>query len=314
MTQRCRRGSALVWATGWAVAALVAAGCAGPGQSGTGEGDVTSAAADAPDPGFGHVHGLGLNPGDGAVYAATHFGLWRLPFPGAGDALASPLRVADRWQDTMGFSVAGPDLFFGSGHPDLREDAPPLLGFIVSRDRAETWEPVSLRGQADFHDIAVSGDRLYGYDATSGRLLVSDDGGRTWITRTPLALRDVTIDPTDPDRILATSPEGLLESTDAGSTFRLVAGAPPLVVLDWVGSVLAGADGDGAVWAARDGRLDRGWQRHGSLSGAPQAFTVVPGGRLLAADEDGVQLSTDGGREWTLLAGYDGGRGGGEHE
>jgi hypothetical protein len=29
----------------------------------------------APDPGFGHVHGLDLNPGDGRVYAATHFGV-----------------------------------------------------------------------------------------------------------------------------------------------------------------------------------------------------------------------------------------------
>jgi hypothetical protein len=28
-------------------------------------------------PGLGHVHGVDLNPADGLVYAATHFGVFR---------------------------------------------------------------------------------------------------------------------------------------------------------------------------------------------------------------------------------------------
>jgi hypothetical protein len=33
-------------------------------------------------------------------------------------------RVADRYQDTMGFTVTGPDRFLGSGYPDGRDDLP----------------------------------------------------------------------------------------------------------------------------------------------------------------------------------------------
>ena len=31
-------------------------------------------------------------------------------------------RIADRFQDTMGFTVVGPSTFLGSGHPDSVED------------------------------------------------------------------------------------------------------------------------------------------------------------------------------------------------
>jgi hypothetical protein len=70
------------------------------------------------DPGLIHVHGLGVDAADGGVYAATHSGLFRLPDGSSGPAV----RVADRWQDTMAFTVVGPNQFIASGHPDLRED------------------------------------------------------------------------------------------------------------------------------------------------------------------------------------------------
>lgn len=149
--------------------------------------------------------------------------------------------------------------------------------------------------------------RVYGYDATAGRLLVSDDTGRTWQEREPRQIRDVTADPADPDLLLATTPGGLLVSRDAGVTFGSLRGAPPLLVVDWSGGVLAGAGVAGTVWVAADGRPDAEWERRGRLTGTPQAFTVAPDGRLLAADDHGVQLSTDGGGTWTLLAGYDAG-------
>ena len=37
---------------------------------------------DFPEPGVVHVHGLGVDPGDGTLYAATHSGLFRLPASG----------------------------------------------------------------------------------------------------------------------------------------------------------------------------------------------------------------------------------------
>jgi len=306
-----RRPVELSLALSACVAVAMLAGCSGAADRDLG-GVKGGALSTPPDPGFGHVHGLGLNASDGAVYAATHYGVWRLPGPsgpggpgdGTDDTAATPVRVADRWQDTMGFTVAGPDVFYGSGHPDLREDSPSLLGFIVSRDRARTWRPVALSGSVDFHDLAAVGSRVYGYDSTSGRMFVSADTGRTWTPRAPEELRDLTVDPTDPDRVLAISSGGLLESTDAGLTFRPILSAPGLLLVDWADGMLAGASIDGTVWLAPQGGPKGTWRRGGRLAGAPQAFTVAAGGRLLASDDDGVKLSTDGGASWTLLAGF----------
>ena len=110
---------------GWLGVALlvvvVAAGC--------GERSGSPSAPTAHDPGVVHVHGLGVNPRDGALYAATHTGLFAIR-----DGHAA--RVGDRWRDTMGFTVVGPDHFLGSGHPDLRDrelvkfGRPPLLGLV----------------------------------------------------------------------------------------------------------------------------------------------------------------------------------------
>ncbi|MBA3381046.1 MAG: exo-alpha-sialidase, partial [Actinobacteria bacterium] len=134
--------------------------------------DRKSAATDA---GPVHVHGLGINPADGALYIATHTGLYR-----SGEGDSKSVRVGDRKQDTMGFSVIGPDRFVGSGHPDFRTDLPPLLGLIESTDKGRSWESISLLGDADFHVLRAAGERVYGYDASNDRLLVSADAGRTW--------------------------------------------------------------------------------------------------------------------------------------
>jgi hypothetical protein len=76
-------------------------------------------------------------------------------------------RVADRFQDTMGFTVTGPDRFLGSGHPDGREGLSPFLGLIRSTDAGRTRQPVSLLGERDFHVLEAAGSRVYGYGSDS---------------------------------------------------------------------------------------------------------------------------------------------------
>jgi len=76
--------------------------------------------------GLVHVHGLGVNPSDGALYIATHTGMWRVS-PGG----TKPEPVGTSHQDTMGFTIVGADHFLGSGHPD-NLNQPPLLGLIES--------------------------------------------------------------------------------------------------------------------------------------------------------------------------------------
>ena len=118
---------------------------------------------------FGHVHGLGINPADDRLYVASHMGVFRQTDAGFE-------RVADRWQDTMAFTVTDDDTFLASGHPDLREtDKPVHLGLIESTDAAESWEALSLEGEADFHALEPATDRLYGYDSNNGVLKVTRD-------------------------------------------------------------------------------------------------------------------------------------------
>jgi hypothetical protein len=57
------------------LAAALIAGCGGNDDSSTAQGG--QSAAPAAHDGPQHVHGLGLNPADGALYVATHRGLWR---------------------------------------------------------------------------------------------------------------------------------------------------------------------------------------------------------------------------------------------
>ena len=156
----------------------------------------------------GHVHGLGVDPGDDTLYVASHFGVFRV-------VDGEPERVADRWQDTMGFAIVGPGHFLASGHPDLREELPAHLGLIESRDGAETWSPVAMQGEADFHAIEAMPDRVYAYDSQSIQLLVSRDR-ELWepIDRRPLL--DLAADPSAPSVLYATTPQGrLLTSRDS---------------------------------------------------------------------------------------------------
>ena len=251
---------------------------------------------DFPDPGVVHVHGLGVDPADGVLYAATHSGLFRLP-EGGGE----PTRVANRYQDTMGFSVVGPNTFLGSGHPDYREDHPPRLGLIESTDAGETWEPLSLRGEADFHALHVAHGNVYGYESGSGAFMVSTDR-EDWETRSRLPMRDFAVSPADADTVLATTERGLALSTDGGRSWRGVR-APALAVLAW-GSAdsLYGIAADGAVHHSSDGGTT--WSLRGNAGGPPEAVTFDPdggsGGTLyVAVSEQGIRQSTDGGRTFT---------------
>jgi hypothetical protein len=249
-------------------------------------------AGDFPEPGIGHTHGLGVDPADGSLYAATHFGLLRLE-----DGRMH--RVANRYQDTMGFEVLGPGRFLGSGHPDFREDNPPLLGLIESKDAGQSWTSLSLRGEADFHAIEAAHDRIYAYDSTSETFMVSDDG-RDWDRRSQLVVLDFAVSPDDPQVVVAATDLGLRRSTDGGRTWKSVAGAPDLTLVAWDGD-LVGITADGAVNASGD--AGRTWSPRGEIGGEPQAMALaaVDGPQLfVAVAERGILESRDGGRTFRV--------------
>jgi hypothetical protein len=278
----------------WAGLGLVGIVTAGALLWQSGGGDGTLSGLPAGDPGPVHVHGLGVNPADGALYIATHTGMYRVE---QGERKAE--RVGDRYQDTMGFTIVGPNRFLGSGHPDLRDDLPPLLGLIESTDSGESWQPISLLGEADFHVLRFAGERVYGYDASNDRLLVSADRGRTWNElERPGPMVDLAVDPSNERRIVATTEEGLFESRDGGESWNRVGEAVGL--LAWpTRERLYLVAGGGQVFASRDG--GRLLEHRGEIGGQPAALLAQSANELYVALHDGtIKRSSDGGASWVV--------------
>jgi photosystem II stability/assembly factor-like uncharacterized protein len=267
---------------------LLAVGLAGCG------GDASNPAepSGATDSGPQHVHGLGINPRDGALVIATHTGLFRA-LPGERRAR----RVGDLYQDTMGFTVIGPDEFLGSGHPDARADLPPLLGLIRSEDGGRTWKSISLLGEADFHVLRAAGRQVYGFDSTQARLLVSGDGGREWVERTPPEpLLDLAVDPRRARHVVASSERGLFSSGDAGRRWRPLS-RNRAGLLAWTDALYL-TDADGRVHRSDD--AGRSWTAVGSVDGQPAALASHRGELYVALHDGTVRRSTDGGRTWRV--------------
>ena len=234
------------------------------------------------------MHGVAINPGDDLVYLATHDGLFRYDDTG-------PTRIGPVI-DLMGFTVAGPNHFYASGHPGEGSDLPNPVGLITSADAGQTWTPLSRQGQSDFHALTTSPAGILGNDGT---LRASPDG-RQWtdlqIPLPPSALAARS----DGRTVLAATDAGLFRSDDAARTWAPPTEAPPLKVLAWAGDGTAvGATFDGAVYVSTDTGLT--WQRRGQTP-PPQAISAgAEAGQVLVVTGDEVLVSADGGRTFTPL-------------
>lgn len=233
-----------------------------------------------------HIHGLGVDPADGMLYAGSHYGLFRVPAKGA-VTLVSPV------QDFMGFTVAGPDRFLASGHPGAHQDGPSSVGLIESTDGGVSWQPLSLSGEADFHSLEVVNETVFGLNSMTGDLMVSVDG-LDWEARSTEPIADFAVDPENVDVILSTTEQGPALSQDGGQTFQLLSGAPLLVLVDWAADgTLLGVAPDGAVHVSTDGGAS--WEARGRLPGGPEALHVEGADEVYAAAAGTVWESTDGG-------------------
>jgi photosystem II stability/assembly factor-like uncharacterized protein len=247
----------------------------------------------------GHVHALGVDPRDDSLFIASHSGLFRVA---RGDG--TPSRVGTRQQDTMGFSVAGPNRFLASGHPDLRDRLPSRLGLVESRDEGKSWKPVSLLGRADFHVLRARGKCVVGYDSASGNIFTSGDGGQRWKEhRFEGPLVDLVMSPGAGRALLATSPVQLLLSRDGGRSWGALSETTGLLAWPQPEQLYLLAS-DGRLWISPD--LGRRWRGLSNIGGRPAAI-AAPGGRIYVSLRNGViKRSMDGGRSWQMITRLDG--------
>ncbi len=268
--------------------ALTLAACA-DGQEG--------ARRESPAGAVRHVHGLASDPRDGALYVATHRGLFRAP---AGQSRLTP--VGRSRHDLMGFTIDG-RRFIASGHPDPRaEGMPSHLGLIESPDKGETWAGRALYGQADLHLLEASGARVYAVDAPSGRVLFSRDGGRRWAGReAPGQVFSLAIDPRNSRRLVMATEFGLYLSNDEARSWTRVAGSRTGLV-EWPERQalwLLGAEG--TVERSRD--AGRTWARTGAFAtGRPTAFDAELDALFVSLEDGRVLQSSDAGRTWSKRA------------
>jgi hypothetical protein len=273
---------------GTALAAVLLVGCGGTQQPSAA--DPHSAVAGLPS---AHVHGVAVNPADRLVYLATHDGLFRY------DRAGRPARVGPAI-DLMGFTVAGPNHFYASGHPHEDIGLPDPVGLIESPDGGRTWTPLSRQGESDFHALAASARGVVvGHDGT---LRISRDGKDWADLRPPVTPHALAISP-DGKTLLATSESGLARSTDTGVTWTRVSRAPTLMLVDWAeGDTVAGVAPDGTVAVSTD--AGRSWHTRGHAGGSPQALGASgPGNlpRVLVVTETAVMDSADGGQDFVPI-------------
>jgi len=250
------------------------------------------------DPGVIHIHGVGRNPADDALFVATHTGLFRM-----GSSDRSPERVAGLYQDTMGFTIVGRDHFLGSGHPGSIENDPPFLGLIESRNAGNTWRPISLRGDVDFHVLEAEGKTVYGFgsdwDTREARFLRSDDTGRTWTRLTPPeGLIGLAIDPQDPRVSVALGEQRGWISRDGGASWRPLP-IPGGMVTRTRELGLIAVDLGGIIRTSTEPTGE--WNEVGRLPGTPAALEGVGDELLAATHESQVVSSRDGGKTWRDL-------------
>ena len=149
----------------------------------------------------------------------------------------------------------GPKTLLGSGHPDLRGALPEFLGVLRSQDGGRMWSVLSRLGEADLHRMLVKHGRLYAFDAVLGALLISRDGGRTFVEKvTPQEpMVELEVDPDDPERLLLASEETLFRSEDGGEHWRPLARAAGTRLAWPQGDRLYRAEGSGQISVSADG-------------------------------------------------------------
>lgn len=176
-----------------------------------------------------HIHGLAYALDGKTLYMATHKGLFKTE-----DLGESWHMVGNEDIDFMGFNILSDGTMITSGHPGPRTKLPNPLGFLISKDYGESWEPISLTGKVDFHSLApnikdpnvIYGLNQMGNGEYGAGIYKTKDGGEKWDKIDSQGLPNdlhqiyafLSISD-NPDILLAGTEEGVMKSEDGGESW-----------------------------------------------------------------------------------------------
>lgn len=229
--RRTRRWSATAIVV---LATLGLAACGEPTNPGAGE--------QPPANPYGHIHAITIEESTQRVLLATHNGLF--------DATETIPQKIGATIDLMGFTAASDGTFYASGHPGPGADLPNPLGLMKSTDGGESWIPVSLQGESDFHAMTATSDRLVGFDG----ILRSTADGTKWTDAGPMAPSPYAL-VGNPDNtvVLATTEEGVWRSIDSGSSWSAPTKGPRLLTAAFADLMtVIGVTPEGSVYLSTD--------------------------------------------------------------
>lgn len=175
-----------------------------------------------------HVHGLFFSPDGKSLFVPSHTGL--AVFRGGTWSEANgPIH------DFAGFSLAK-GAMYASGHPPAGSSLPNPLGLVRSTDGGETWQPLALGGEADFHLIAAGyrSSAVYVLSAQPNSAMPEPglhgtrDEGKTWKRAAARGLEGeifgIAAHPREAGTVAVATATGLYIARDAGDTFRRIDG------------------------------------------------------------------------------------------
>jgi len=281
---------------------LALAGCGSGGAGGAGEARRSDRLVDfSKKPPY--VNALDIDPATKDFLLTTNRGFWRIdPESGKVKRVAGAVSARGRTAGVGTFLellVTGPGRLIGSGHPDRQGTLPSFLGFIESDDGGRRWRVISRLGSADLHKIVLRHDRMYAFDAVLGALLISTDGGRNFTERftPPELIIDFEVDPTGPERIVASTQRRVFRTTDGGKRWRPIQSGDGTRLAWPAPDALYRADADGTI-AVSTSAGDT-FTPVGRVRGEPYKFKAVNRDHLYLALSDGTILETrDGGKSW----------------
>ena len=260
-----------------------------------------------------HVHGLAFSPDGRSILVPSHTGL-AVFRDGSWSEVNGPIH------DFAGFSLAE-NAMYASGHPPEGSALPNPLGLVKSTDGGESWQPVALGGEADFHWIAAGyrSKALYVLSTQPNSAMsvpglhMTRDEARTWRRAAARGLEGeifgIAAHPQQAGTVAVATARGLYLSRDGGDSFRRLNGSQAVtaVAFDLDGKHVryARAVRREMMVALLDGK-SRTLIRLPPI-GLDYATHIVqspadPGVLAIATDRRHVFVTNDAGKTWRQIA------------